>query len=302
MRLEEWLNKDLGEVTQKLGSLNLDLFLKKQTIGVDGKKQLYIILNKVKAALFPGIYEDSPKWGKNINISIGNELRDIALPLSCLINSVMNSKCDKNSCQSQCPEGADKITIALLEELPNIRVKLQGDIEAAYAGDPAAISHEETILSYPSIEAVTAYRIANFLYNQKVPLIPRVISEFAHQKTGIDIHPGATIGKNFFIDHGTGVVIGETCTIGDNVKIYQGVTLGAKSFPVDENGNPIKGIKRHPNIEDNVVIYAGATILGGDTIIGSNSIIGGNVWLTHSVPPQTNVYNSQPSPKIQLKK
>lgn len=303
MGLQKWLNNDLGRVTEKLSEINQEFFFTKQTIGIEGKKQLFDIVEKLKAALFPGLYEYSPKWQKNIDIVIGNDLRDIALPLSCLINSVLNPKCNIQICEREkCPRGSDQVTIELLEYLPKIREMLQKDVEAAYDGDPAAFSHEETILSYPSIEAITMHRIANFLYNKNIPLIPRIISEFAHQKTGIDIHPGATIGERFFIDHGTGVVIGETCTIGNNVKIYQGVTLGAKSFPTDENGNPIKGVKRHPNIEDNVVIYAGATILGGDTIIGAHSIIGGNVWLTHSVEPNSNVYNSQPSPKIQSKK
>lgn len=154
------------------------------------------------------------------------------------------------------------------------------------------------MLSYPAIEVISIYRLAHEMYLMKVPLIPRIMTEYAHQLTGIDIHPGAQIGESFFIDHGTGVVIGETCFIGNNVKLYQGVTLGAKSFTLDEQGNPIKGVKRHPNIEDKVIIYAGATILGGDTVIGHDSIIGGNVWLTQSVPPYSKVYNAQPSPII----
>ncbi|HEX3048085.1 MAG TPA: serine O-acetyltransferase EpsC, partial [Bacillota bacterium] len=179
-----------------------------------------------------------------------------------------------------------------------IRECLQMDIQAAYDGDPAALTTEEILLAYPSIEVMSIHRIAHELYTLQVPIIPRIMSEYAHQMTGIDIHPGAKIGEYFFIDHGTGVVIGETCTIGKKVKIYQGVTLGAKSFSLDAQGNPIKGVKRHPNIEDNVVIYAGATILGGDTVIGHDSIIGGNVWLTQSVPPFSKVYNAQPAPVI----
>ena len=148
------------------------------------------------------------------------------------------------------------------------------------------------------MEAITIYRMAHKLFTLGVPLIPRIMTEYAHQKTGIDIHPGATIGDYFFIDHGTGVVIGETCIIGSHVKLYQGVTLGAKSFELDEDGNPVKGVKRHPNIEDNVIIYSGATILGGDTTVGANSVIGGNVWLVSSVPAGSKVYNSTPSPTI----
>ncbi|RKI99841.1 serine acetyltransferase, partial [Butyricicoccus sp. 1XD8-22] len=167
---------------------------------------------------------------------------------------------NNNSIQEkEASSSADEIVIDLINQFPRIRKVLQTDIEAAYNGDPATTSTEEILFSYPSILAISIHRIANVLYNSNVPIIPRIMSEYAHQLTGIDIHPGASIGEYFFIDHGTGVVIGETCTIGKNVKIYQGVTLGAKSFPLDEDGNPIKGIKRHPDIEDNVVIYAGAT-------------------------------------------
>lgn len=170
-----------------------------------------------------------------------------------------------------------------LQCLPEVKDCLETDTQAAYDGDPAAMSTEEIMLAYPAFEAISIYRMAHILYDMKVPMLPRMMTEYAHQITGIDIHPGATIGRYFFIDHGTGVVIGETCTIGDHVKLYQGVTLGAKSFELDENGNPVKGIKRHPDIGSHVVIYSGATILGGSTRIGDNCTIGGNVWLTHSV-------------------
>jgi serine O-acetyltransferase len=158
------------------------------------------------------------------------------------------------------------------------------DVRAAYEGDPAATSTDETIFCYPGILAITNQRVAHELYRLAVPLLPRMLTEQAHSATGIDIHPGATIGERFFIDHGTGVVIGETSMIGNNVRLYQGVTLGAKSFPLDEQGNPIKGIPRHPIVEDDVVIYAGATVLGRITV-GRGSVIGGNVWVTESVPP-----------------
>ena len=172
---------------------------------------------------------------------------------------------------------------ALLAALPEVHRQLQTDLVAAYEGDPAAASVAEIILCYPAFPAIAAYRLAHVLYLEKVPLLPRMMTEYAHRSTGIDIHPGAAIGDSFFIDHGTGVVIGETTTIGKHVKLYQHVTLGAKSFELGPDGNPVKGIKRHPDIGDRVVIYAGATILGGKTRIGSDSIIGGNVWLTHSV-------------------
>ena len=184
-----------------------------------------------------------------------------------------------------CRPGVDNASAALrfLRALPGMKAYLETDIQAAYDGDPAAMSTEEIMLAYPAFEAISIYRMAHELYAMKIPMLPRMMTEYAHQITGIDIHPGATIGKYFFIDHGTGVVIGETTTIGDHVKLYQGVTLGAKSFELDANGNPVKGIKRHPDIGNNVVIYAGATILGGSTVIGDGCTIGGNVWLTHSV-------------------
>ena len=183
-----------------------------------------------------------------------------------------------NISQSHCFKLAEKVAVCLIEEIPEIRRKIQLDTIAAFNGDPAAKSNEEVMLSYPGLEAILVHRIANFLYKNGVPVIPRIMSEHVHGKTGIDIHPGASIGESFFIDHGTGVVIGETCIIGDNVKIYQGVTLGALS--VKKN---LQNKKRHPTIEDNVTIYANATILGGETVIGKNSIIGGNTWVTESV-------------------
>ena len=177
----------------------------------------------------------------------------------------------------------ETVAQALFSALPEVQRQLQTDLAAAYEGDPAAGSVEEIILCYPAFPAIAAYRLAHVLYLEKVPLLPRMMTEYAHRTTGIDIHPGATIGDSFFIDHGTAVVIGETTSIGEHVKLYQHVTLGAKSFELGPDGNPVKGIKRHPDIGDRVVIYAGATILGGRTRIGSDSVIGGNVWLTHSV-------------------
>ena len=158
----------------------------------------------------------------------------------------------------------------------------------------------EVVISYPGFLAIAVHRLAHVLYRRKVPLVPRVMSEYAHSRTGIDIHPGATIGPGFFIDHGTGVVIGETCVIGRRVKLYQGVTLGARSFAKDADGKLVKGIKRHPDVEDNVIIYAGATILGGNTVIGRNAVIGASVWLTHSVPPDSKVYNREPEPHVAM--
>jgi len=176
-----------------------------------------------------------------------------------------------------------------------MRSILETDVTAAYDGDPAAASREEIIFCYPGLEAITIHRMAHELYRLEVPLIPRILSEWSHMNTGIDIHPGAHIGPSFFIDHGTGVVIGETCVIASGVKLYQGVTLGALSFDKDGNGNLIRDQKRHPTIEENVVIYANATVLGGDTVVGANSVIGASVSLTKSVPPNTLVTIEKPS-------
>lgn len=189
------------------------------------------------------------------------------------------------------PEDTAEKTEELIDALPSILEVLKTDIRAGYEGDPAAKSMDEVVITYPAFKAIAIFRIAHKLYGMKVPMIPRVMTEIAHRVTGIDIHPGARIGRYFFIDHGTGVVIGETTVIGEHVKLYQHVTLGAKSFDLAEDGTPVKGVKRHPNIGNNVVIYAGATILGGDTSIGDDCVIGGNVWLTHSIEAGQTVTN-----------
>ncbi len=302
IKLNNWLNNEMPNVTKILEEINQDNFFRDKTIGFAGKEKVCKVLYNLRSALFPGVYEKYPIDESKVNILIGNNIRIAAMELSDLIENVLINQCQRNQRTSEecrdCRDDANEMTIQFLKKLPEIRVTLNSDIQAAYNGDPAALSSEEILLSYPAIEVLSIYRLAHELYEMKVPLIPRIMTEYAHQITGIDIHPGAKIGEYFFIDHGTGVVIGETCTIGKNVKLYQGVTLGAKSFAVDEHGNPIKGVKRHPDIGDNVVIYAGATILGGDTVIGHDSIIGGNVWLTQSVPPYSKVYNVQPSPII----
>jgi serine O-acetyltransferase len=192
---------------------------------------------------------------------------------------------------------AEDVLSAFLRKLPGVRRVLWTDIDAAYEGDPAAMSYEEIILAYPSLEAIAIHRMAHLLYN-KVPLIPRIMTEWAHSRTGIDIHPGAQIGSHFFIDHGTGVVIGETTEIGTRVKLYHAVTLGARSFQKDEHGKIKKGGKRHPTVEDDVTIYPGSTILGGETVIGARSTIGGNVFLTQSVPPDSLVYYEEKQLRI----
>jgi serine O-acetyltransferase len=198
----------------------------------------------------------------------------------------------RGKCANLSASWSEDVVLRLFNRLPELRQSLNGDVLAAYVGDPAASSVEEIVFSYPSIEAITAHRVANVLYDEGVPMIPRIIAECAHANTGIDIHPGATIGASFFIDHGTGVVIGETTRIGDRVKIYQGVTLGALSASrADLEKNPDK--QRHPTIEDDVTIYAGATILGGDTVIGKGSVVGGNVWLVKTVPPLSKIFGRE---------
>ena len=200
--------------------------------------------------------------------------------------------CSETECiNCDCTDKAYQSLFDIIQELPETRRILITDIKAAKEGDPAASSLDEIVFSYPFLEAIATHRIAHSLYNHGVPIIPRIMSERAHSRTGIDIHPGASIGESFFIDHGTGVVIGETTTIGNNVKLYQGVTLGALS-PFDKEGKPRTGEKRHPNIEDEVIIYANSTILGGRTTIGKGSIIGGNTWITRSVKPGSVIYNN----------
>jgi serine O-acetyltransferase len=196
---------------------------------------------------------------------------------------------------------ARRITLAFLESIPTIREMLAGDVQAAYDGDPAALNCDEVILAYPGLLAISVHRLAHSLYLLGVPLMSRIMSEWAHLQTGIDIHPGARIGCNFFIDHGTGVVIGETTDIGDNVKVYQGVTLGALSFPKDERGRVIREAKRHPTVKDGVTLYANAIVLGGDTVIGENSVIGGSVFVTSSVPPHSLVTFKPPELRVKTK-
>jgi serine O-acetyltransferase len=246
------------------------------------------IVESLRKILFPGYYAHSDVRPKHMRYYMGANIDKIHRLLTEQIKRGFCFECgeEENMTIWQCNQKATKLAAVFISRLPHIRHMLSTDAVAAYNGDPAAKSLGETIFCYPSINALTNYRIAHELYKLGAALIARIISELAHSQTGIDIHPGAEIGESFFIDHGTGVVIGETCIIGKRLKIYQGVTLGAKSFTLDESGNPIKGIPRHPIIEDNVTIYAGATLLGRITI-GENSVIGGNVWLTQDVPPHS---------------
>lgn len=262
-----------------------------------GRQDVVELLDDLVAVLFPGCHRSGDAPCSRLE----PVLNDVAERLRVQCRKTFEHSCEIGECPDGCDDCgdlADKAVDELLRSLPDIMQLLQDDILAAYEGDPAAKSTLEVVMSYPGVYAVIVHRIAHRLYELEVPLIPRVMSEHAHSRTGIDIHPGASVGPGFFIDHGTGVVIGETCRIGKRVKLYQGVTLGALSFEKDSEGRIIKGTQRHPRVEDHVVIYAGATILGGDTTIGAHSEIGGNVWLTHSVPPYSRVYNQQPRPLV----
>jgi serine O-acetyltransferase len=268
--------------------------------GLPSRDAVVEISERSKKVLFPGYFGTQEVDRITLSYQIGMEIQTLFEILSKQIALSIRHECRRYQqvCTS-CIERGQKETLAFLKKLPNLRKVLGDDVRAAFQGDPAAKSFDEIIFSYPGIWAITIYRLAHELFVQEIPLLPRMMSEYAHSLTGIDIHPGARIGQHFFIDHGTGVVIGETCLIGDKVRLYQGVTLGALSLPMEEQGEILRKSKRHPTIEDRVTIYAGATILGGETVIGTGSIIGGNVWLTHSVPPGTTVMIE--TPKLRYK-
>lgn len=254
-------------------------------------KALEEIISLSRAILFPGYFGKSSVNTRTIRYHIGVNVERLhnLLTDQVMAGLCFSGKCFDNTDSTPLKVKAESIATQLIERLPQIRSILATDVEAAYNGDPAAVSYGEIISCYPIIKAITNYRIAHELLTLGVPLIPRIITEMAHSETGIDIHPGAQIGHHFTIDHGTGVVIGATCIIGNNVKLYQGVTLGAKSFPLDKDGNPIKGIPRHPILEDNVIVYSNATILGRITI-GEGSVIGANIWVTEDMKPNTKKY------------
>jgi serine O-acetyltransferase len=252
------------------------------------------IINKLKEILFPGYFTREKIDPVNLKYYIGQSVSVLFDILSVQIAHSIRHDCFRYDLPcTECDEQGQKLALVLLESIPSIRKILATDVRAVYEGDPAAKSYDEIIFSYPGIFAITVFRVAHKLFELQVPLLPRIMTEYAHSLTGIDIHPGADIGESFVIDHGTGVVIGETTTIGKNVRIYQGVTLGALSLPKDA-GERLRGKKRHPTIEDDVIVYSGATILGGDTVIGARSLIGGNVWITKSVPPDTKVIMETP--------
>lgn len=277
----------VGALCENINEVATTFRRRKFQIPLPSRDKISEIVEEIRAVIFPGYFGRSELNRSNICFHVGSTLDFVLRELTEQVRRGLCFICsDDIEDSSECEKHARRVAQLFLDRLPSIQKMLITDIIAAYEGDPAAKSPDETIFCYPGIQAITNYRLAHELNNLNVPLIPRIITEHAHSITGIDIHPGATIGESFFIDHGTGVVIGETCEIGRRVRIYQGVTLGAKSFPLDSEGKPIKGIKRHPIVEDDVIIYSGATILGRVTI-GRGSTIGGNVWLTESVPPRS---------------
>lgn len=265
-----------------------------QVFRMPSEKTLAEIIDIVRDIIFPYHYGDTPVYADTLKYYIGVRVDRLARLLRGQIEISLEYECNK--CPDAC-KAADDITEQFVAKLSKLREILTTDVIAAFNGDPAAKNHGEIISCYPVIKALTNYRVAHELLKLGVPLIPRMLTEMAHSETGIDIHPGAEIGESFTIDHGTGVVIGETCIIGKGVKLYQGVTLGARSFPLDEAGNPIKGIARHPILEDNVVVYSNATILGRITI-GKGAVIGGNIWVTKDVPAGCHVVQRPPSQQV----
>ncbi|QDV22411.1 serine O-acetyltransferase [Aureliella helgolandensis] len=262
------------------------------------------IVEDLTDILYPGFRRREGLHIGNVTYHVGNLIDSLHDSLTTQIGRALHHDDRVHNRSSDCENQLDyeakgqAIAIRFLEQIPRLRRLLATDVEAAYDGDPAVSSRDEIIFCYPGLEAITIYRIAHELRRLGVPFIPRMMTEWGHKQTGIDLHPGAQVGEYFFIDHGTGVVIGETCEIGSNVKIYQGVTLGAISFPTDPDGQLIRGQKRHPTIEDRVVIYANATILGGRTVVGHDSVVGSSVWITSAVAPHTTVTLEKPNLRV----
>jgi len=266
---------------------------------IPSQESLLGIVDLYLAILMPGYFGTQVVDRPSVPFYLGSRVDRLYRLLveqvgKCLIHECSGPKPQCDDCHVK----AADVAIDVLRKVPELRRRLAGDVQAAYDGDPAAKDLEEIIFCYPGLRAVTIYRLAHELSRLGVPILPRMLTEHAHSITGCDIHPGATIGESFFIDHATGVVIGETTIIGDRVRLYQGVTLGGASFSKDENGRLLRDLKRHPTIEDDCVIYAGAVILGGDTVVGHGSVIGGSVWLTHSVPPNTQVTLSSQEKRV----
>lgn len=294
-RLEKTIDKMLDAYAREPRTQRVDHSL------LPSQAEIVEILRLCRQVLFPGYFGPGELTADNIRLHIGGILNVLNLKLS---EQVFRCMCFQNGQKQErpCRDRAEESARRFLQSLPEIRDLLNLDIEAAYDGDPAAKSFDEIIFCYPGFMAVMTYRLAHVLHLLGVPLMPRIMTEHAHSTTGVDIHPGAKIGKRFFIDHGTGVVIGETTSIGNNVKMYQGVTLGALSFPKDKRGRVIKGLKRHPTLEDNVTVYANATILGGETVIGKGVTVGGNTFVTSSVTADSTVSMKPPELSLRPKK
>ena len=297
--MRSFIDEKLSELTTDI----LDSYQRETStrrIGVmclPSRAKIIELIGRIRQLLFPGYFGHKELSQQNIQYHLGNLLVQVGNDLTEQVYNCLSEGCSDNENSARIKR-ADKIAGEFLAKIPQIRTALSLDVQSFYEGDPAARSIKEIIYCYPGFYAITVYRAAHELLHLGVDLMPRIMSEYAHSITGADIHPAAEIGKNFFIDHATGVVIGETCRIGDRVKIYQGVTLGAKSFPKDERGRVIKGTKRHPTIEDDVTIYPNATILGGETVIGKGCTISGNVYLTESVQPGYLVKPKEP--KLQV--
>ncbi len=277
------------------------------TVYLPSRREIVDILEHLTWLMFPGFIGPRDLTAEAMSAHVSAVLKEVvprlvtqttgALQYQEAVETSESEACDE---LAECERRAREIVSIFLQKLPDVRRLLSLDAQAAYDGDPAAHHTDEIIFSYPGVRALTVHRLSHELYKLKVPLLPRIMSEHAHSITGIDIHPGARVGQSFFIDHGTGVVIGETAVIGDHCAVYQGVTLGAKGFPKDEQGKYIRDVQRHPTLEDHVTVYAGATILGGDTVIGAGSVVNGGVFLTHSVPPGHVVRG--PIPDLTLRK
>jgi serine O-acetyltransferase len=286
------ITEEILDSYQRIGGIN----------NIDGsnlpsKRAIATFCEDLLQVLFPGFHDQEPIHSHDLRRVTLHRIASMADRLKPEVCKSLRIR------EPDCPElRADELLAEFLQALPGVRELLRTDVEAAYEGDPSTYSYEEIILAFPFLEAVAIQRAAHVMFASCVPLIPRIMTEWAHSRTGIDIHPGARIGSHFFIDHGTGVVIGETCNIGNHVKLYQGVSLGARSFHKDREGKILKGGKRHPDVQDGVTIYANSNILGGDTVIGEGTTIGGNVFLTHSVPAQSLVYYEETQLKIVPKK
>ncbi len=288
--------KDIPSIVDSLVSTcsREDCFDHIGTESIPSRDAIIDIIHQLQRILFPGYFINYNLDRVNLPYYLGHETVSLLEALSRQITLCIRHECIRHDLPcTNCEERGYEEALKFLRRLPDIRILLAKDVRAAYEGDPAASSYDEIIFCYPGMQAVTVYRIAHQLHLQKISLMPRIMSEYIHGLTGVDIHPGARIGESFFIDHAVGVVIGETTEIGNRVRLYQGVTLGALSLPKEEVEH-LRGVKRHPTIEDDVIIYSGATILGGKTVIGARSVIGGNVWLTESIPPDTRVFIKNP--------